>query len=51
MKRAQRIKWSTAMTIYDFVMAIGVLIIAGIIVKGFWAFKRIKQIDQPDSGS
>ena len=38
------------MTIYDIVMAIGVLVIAGIIVKGFWAFKQTKPIDQPDSG-
>ena len=39
------------MTFYDLVMAIGLVGITYIIVKGFCAFKRIKPMDQPDSGS
>jgi len=39
------------MSFHDLVMAIGLFVMAGIIMKGFWAFKRVKPDDQPDGGS
>jgi hypothetical protein len=35
--------------IYNFLMAFGVVVVAGIIVKGFRSAARVKPIEQPDN--
>ena len=37
------------MTIYGVLMAFGGLVLAAIIVKGFWSGDRVKPIKQPDN--
>jgi hypothetical protein len=37
------------MTIYNALMTLGVVVIAGIIAKGFWSARRVKAIEQPDN--
>ncbi len=37
------------MTIYDLLMVFGLVVVAGIIVKGFWGSMRVKPIEQPDN--
>ena len=36
------------MTIYNLLMVIGLVVVVGIFVKGFWSSTRIKQLEQPD---
>ncbi|SFU22290.1 hypothetical protein [Mesorhizobium sp. YR577] len=36
------------MTVYGVLMSFGGLILAGIIIKGFWSGDRVKSIEQPD---
>ena len=37
------------MTIYNILMGLGLVAVAGIIVKAFWSSTRVKPIDQPDN--
>ena len=37
------------MTVYGVLMAFGGLILAAIIVKGFWSATRVKPMEQPDN--
>jgi FtsZ-interacting cell division protein ZipA len=37
------------MTIYNVLMMLGVIVLVGIVVKGFWGARRIKAIEQPDN--
>jgi len=37
------------MIAYDWLMALGVIAIAGIVVKGLWAWFKTEAIDQPDN--
>jgi hypothetical protein len=37
------------MTIYNILMGLGLVAVAGIIVKGFWSSTRVKPIEQPDN--
>lgn len=37
------------MTIYNLLMALGLIVVAGIVVKGFWGSARIKPKEQPDN--
>jgi hypothetical protein len=37
-----------AVTLYGVLMSLGGLILADIIVKGFWSGDRVKSIEQPD---
>lgn len=37
------------MTIYSLLMALGLVVVIGIIVKGFWGSTRVKSLEQPDN--
>lgn len=37
------------MTLYDILMALCVVVVAGILVKGFWNSARVKRINQRDN--
>lgn len=37
------------MTIYNALMAIGVVVVAIVIARGFWSARRVKRIEQPDN--
>ena len=37
------------MTIYDLLMMTGLVVVVGVIVKGFWSSTRVKSIEQPDN--
>lgn len=37
------------MTIYNLLMAFGLVVVVGIVVKGFWGSTRVKPIKQPDN--
>jgi FtsZ-interacting cell division protein ZipA len=39
------------MTIYNALMMLGVIVLVGIVVKGFWGARRVKAIEQPDNVS
>jgi FtsZ-interacting cell division protein ZipA len=37
------------MTIYNLLMIIGLVVVIGVIVKGFWSSTRVKPMEQPDN--
>jgi hypothetical protein len=37
------------MTLYDALMVLGLVILVGIILKGFWAANRVKPTDQREN--
>jgi hypothetical protein len=37
------------MSATDWLMALGTLMIAAIVIKGFWRFEKTDAIDQPDN--
>lgn len=37
------------MTLYNVLMSLGVVVLIGILLKGFWGVTRIKALKQPDN--
>jgi FtsZ-interacting cell division protein ZipA len=37
------------MTIYNLLMALGLVVVVGIVVKGLWSSTRVKPVEQPDN--
>ncbi|MBX5088315.1 MULTISPECIES: hypothetical protein [Rhizobium] len=37
------------MTVYNLLMSLGVVVLIGILLKGFWAVTRVKPREQPDN--
>lgn len=37
------------MTLYNVLMSLGVVVLIGILLKGFWGVTRMKPLEQPDN--
>ncbi|MGK6317497.1 hypothetical protein [Neorhizobium sp. DT-125] len=37
------------MTLYNVLMSFGVVVLIGILLKGFWGVTRVKPLEQPDN--